>query len=185
MDLDDIEVPQYILDGPKTTGVQQEKPKTKSRTSNFQITLDPNISASTLAGEKNKNERIRRYKQLIAIKMNLAAKFEAGELLKPFGYQKDDDWKAPRLTHVSGDPEYGPEFGRLHIHINVSFDNVCHIDNFALKSFVREATGDRGWNIKVQYIPDSLQLSRDYALKSSNPQHLAKLVDRFKEPIIG
>lgn len=176
------EIPDFILEGPKLSDKPPEKVKTKSKTSSFLVTIDPNISASTMVGPQNKEARIARYRQLLAVKANLADKFGRGELLKPFGNLKD--WHPPRLTHLSGDPEFGPTHGRLHIHLSVSFDGTTHLDRSKIINFIREETGESGWNIQVEYIHDSVQSSRDYALKSSNPEHLEREINKFRGPII-
>lgn len=158
----DCSIPDQVINHNQKPPKQYEK-KT-NQTSNFIITINPNISYRSL----DKEQLIKASKSLIASCKNLEINFINGKLLKDF--PSNSQYKTPKLTKFDFAIERGEKNGFLHAHIIVMFDGYTQLRLGVMKEFINSMMSkySKGCYVNVVNFKDTTTTIENYIKKHAN-----------------
>jgi hypothetical protein len=157
-DIKDEEIPVALLE--QKAPVDKQK-RAVTRTSNFIITANPNVSYRTLT---NPQDKIKFAKKLIAFCKNVQHNLANHKLLKEF---TTAGYKFPNLTRFEFAIESGDRNGFIHAHMMVMFDGYCQLRLPILTELLNHSMGTTGY-INVQSFNDTTKLVSQYVAKNQN-----------------
>lgn len=160
VDADDEELQRVM----NWTGVQKRSAQVerKAATSNFLITINPNVSYKNLTPET----RMALAKRLRDVSVAFMQHLKAGRFIKGKGEKLT---QKPNAVNAQTRLEIGGTSGFLHTHNIVSFDGVCHIDLVEARKWLNKelasVTGGKSVHFNVASFTDTQKIMAAYISK--------------------
>ena len=169
--IDSSLIPDQVLNFTPKQPKQYEK-KT-SQTSNFIITINPNISYRSLQPDQVVNST----KALIAACKNLEINLSNGNLLKDF--PSNSQYKMPKLTKFEFAIERGEQNGFVHAHIIAMFSSYTQLRLGVMKDFINSMMSkySKGCYVNVVNFKDTTATIQNYIKKHSNAVYSTMVQD--------
>jgi hypothetical protein len=185
-----MNIPDFIYEKKTQKPTKKTNKPSHTRTSQFLITINPNL------GTKNLNNEI--VKQIYINLENAQTKLKENikEYVKPLPGKKN--FIPPDLIKFEAQHERGEQIGKLHTHIFIQFDALCYMnvdklkelyDNeFAITNPIErynelKKAGKNPIRVECKYIKDGLTTSLNYIFKNNetNKQEYKGNIDNYQQ----
>jgi hypothetical protein len=186
-----MDIPDFIYNKTTSKAVKKTNKPSHTRTSQFLLTINPNLGTKKLDNETIKQIYINLENTKNKLKENIK------EYVKSMPGKKN--FIPPDLIKFEAQHERGEMVGKLHTHIYIQFDNLCYMNVDKLKeiydnefSIVNpisrynelKQAGKKPMRIEAKYIKDELNTSINYIFKGQNKNSEDKDNNQDKEKII-
>lgn len=170
-----MDIPDFIYNKTTSKAIKKTNKPSHVKTSQFLITINPNLGTKKLDNETVKQIYINLENTKNKLKENIK------EYVKSMPGKKN--FIPPNLIKFEAQHERGEMVGKLHTHIYIQFDNLCYMNVDKIRElYDNEFTivnpivrynelkqqGKKPIRVEAKYIKDGLNTSLNYIFKGQN-----------------